>query len=62
MVEGKTTVSAPIGGPSSPFPQRVGRYELLLPLGTHLSLVLGHYFGMRDRLINRMLPGRTTRP
>jgi cytochrome b561 len=35
---------------------------LLLPLGTHLSLVLGHHFGMRDRLINRMLPGHTTRP
>jgi serine/threonine-protein kinase len=34
MVDGKTTVPAPIGGPSSPFPQRVGRYELLLPLGT----------------------------
>jgi len=34
---------------------------LLLPLGTHLGLVLGHHFGMRDRLIDRMLPGRTTR-
>jgi cytochrome b561 len=35
---------------------------LLLPLGTHLGLVLGHHFGLRDRLIHRMLPGRTTRP
>jgi cytochrome b561 len=34
---------------------------LLLPLGTHLGLVLGHQFGLRDRLIHRMLPGRTTR-
>ena len=34
---------------------------LLLPLGTHLGLVLGHHFGLRDRLIHRMLPGRTTR-
>jgi len=34
---------------------------LLLPLGTHLGLVLGHHFGMRDRLIQRMLPGRRTR-
>jgi cytochrome b561 len=34
---------------------------LLLPLGTHLGLVLGHHFGMRDRLIHRMLPGRRTR-
>jgi cytochrome b561 len=35
---------------------------LLLPLGTHLGLVLGHHFGLRDRLIRRMLPGRTTQP
>src|SRR5262249_15666242 len=28
---------------------------LLLPLGTHLGLVLGHQFGMKDRLIHRML-------
>jgi cytochrome b561 len=34
---------------------------LLLPLGTHLGLVLGHHFGLRDQLIYRMLPGRTTR-
>jgi cytochrome b561 len=34
---------------------------LLLPLGTHLGLVLGHHFGLRDRLIHRILPGRTTR-
>jgi cytochrome b561 len=34
---------------------------LLLPLGTHLGLVLGHHFGLRDRIIRRMLPGRTTR-
>jgi cytochrome b561 len=35
---------------------------LLLPLGTHLGLVLGHQFGMKDRLIDRMLPGHTPRP
>jgi cytochrome b561 len=29
---------------------------LLLPLGTHLGLVLGHHFGLKDRLIDRMLP------
>jgi len=34
---------------------------LLLPLGIHLGLVLGHHFGTKDRLIDRMLPGRTTR-
>jgi cytochrome b561 len=34
---------------------------LLMLLGTHLGLVLGHYFGMRDRLIHRMLPDRRTR-
>jgi hypothetical protein len=34
---------------------------LLLPLGMHLGLVLGHHFGMRNRLIDRMFPGRTTR-
>jgi len=31
---------------------------LLLPLGAHLFLVLGHHFGLHDRLIARMLPGR----
>jgi len=29
---------------------------LLLPLGTHLGLVLGHHFGQKDRLIDRILP------
>ena len=29
---------------------------LLLPLGAHLGLVLGHHFGLKDRLIDRMLP------
>ena len=33
---------------------------LLLPLGAHLGLVLGHHFGLRDRIINRMLPTKTT--
>lgn len=33
---------------------------LLLPLGTHLGLVLGHHFGLKDRLIDRMLPGRSS--
>ena len=32
---------------------------LLLPLGAHLSIVLGHHFGLRDRLIQRMLPRAT---
>src|SRR5262249_10323601 len=34
---------------------------LLLPLET-IGLVLGHHFGMRDRLIHRMLPPRTRQP
>jgi cytochrome b561 len=29
---------------------------LLLPLGTHLGLVLGHHFGLKDRLLDRMRP------
>jgi cytochrome b561 len=33
---------------------------LLLPLGTHLGLVLGHHFGLKDRLIDRMLPVRSS--
>jgi len=35
-----------------------GALLLLLPLGTHLGLVLGHHFGLKDRLIDRVLPGR----
>lgn len=31
---------------------------LLLPLGAHLGLVLAHHFGLRDRLLNRMLSTR----
>lgn len=31
---------------------------LLLPLGSHLGLVLGHHFALKDRLIDRMLPVR----
>ncbi len=30
---------------------------LLLPLGVHLGIVLGHHFGIADGLIGRMLPG-----
>jgi len=33
---------------------------LLLPLGIHLGLVLGHHFGQKDRLIDRILPGRSS--
>lgn len=33
-------------------------FLLLLPLGAHLGLVLAHHFGLKDRLINRMLPAR----
>jgi cytochrome b561 len=33
---------------------------LLLPLGAHLALVLGHHFGLKDRLIDRMLPVRSS--
>lgn len=33
---------------------------LLLPLGSHLGLVLGHHFGLKDRLIDRMLPVRSS--
>jgi cytochrome b561 len=35
-----------------------GALLLLLPLGTHLGLVLGHHFGLKDRLIDHILPGR----
>lgn len=31
---------------------------LLLPLGAHLAIVLGHHFGLRDRLLHRMLPAK----
>ena len=34
---------------------------LLLPLGAHLFLVLGHHFGLRDRLIARMLPAKRSK-
>jgi cytochrome b561 len=33
---------------------------LLLPLGAHLALVLGHHFGLKDQLIDRMLPVRSS--
>lgn len=33
-------------------------FALLLPLGLHVGLVLGHQFKLRDRLLDRMLPGR----
>lgn len=33
-----------------------GAILLLMSLGAHLSLVLGHHFGLKDRLIHRMLP------
>lgn len=32
---------------------------LLLPLGAHLAIVLGHHFILRDGLISRMLNART---
>jgi cytochrome b561 len=34
---------------------------LLLPLGAHLGIVLGHHFGLKNKLIHRMLPGRSIR-
>jgi cytochrome b561 len=37
-----------------------GALLLLLPLGTHIGLVFGHHFGLKDRLIDRMLPGRSS--
>ncbi len=33
-------------------------FLLLLPLGFHLGIVLGHHVYGRDRLLDRMLPGR----
>ncbi len=40
-----------------------GAFLLLLPLGLHLGLVLAHHFGLRDRMIARMLPtARGRRP
>jgi len=54
--------------PSSPVIASVAKWVhvatailLLLPLGTHLGLVLGHHFGQKDRLINRILPGRSSK-
>jgi cytochrome b561 len=35
-------------------------FLLLLPLGTHLGLAFGHQFGLKDRLIGRMLPGKSS--
>jgi cytochrome b561 len=35
-------------------------FLLIVPLGAHLGLVLGHHFGLRDRLIQRMLFNRTS--
>ena len=35
---------------------------LLLPLGAHLAIVLGHQFGLADRLLQRMLPGKAAAP
>ena len=35
---------------------------LLLPLGAHLAIVLGHHFGLRDRLLHRMLPSQGPPP
>src|SRR5262249_9790915 len=36
------------------------RFLLLLRLGRHFGLVFGHQFGLKDRLIVRMLPGRSS--
>jgi cytochrome b561 len=33
---------------------------LLLPLGAHFAIVLGHHFILRDGLIARMLKARTS--
>jgi|RhiMethySRZTD1v2_1073278.scaffolds.fasta_scaffold322689_2 cytochrome b561 len=55
--------------PSSPLLASVANWVhvasailLLLPLGTHLGLVVGHHFGLKDRLVNRMLPVRSSPP
>lgn len=37
-------------------------FGLLLPLGVHLGIVLGHHLHLGDRLISRMLPGSRPRP
>ncbi len=37
-----------------------GAMLLLLPLGAHLGIVLGHHFGLNDRLIMRMWPAKST--
>ena len=35
---------------------------LLLPVGAHVFLVLGHHFGLKDGLIRRMLPSGSGKP
>ena len=64
---GLFTVPNPIG--PSPVVASVARLVhvasallLLLPLGAHLAIVLGHQYGLKDRLLDRMLPGRAGAP
>lgn len=64
---GLFTVPNPIG--TSPVVASVARLVhvasallLLLPLGAHLAIVLGHQYGLKDRLLHRMLPGRAGAP
>ena len=37
----------------------VAAFALLLPLGLHLGIVLGHHLLAKDGLVRRMLPGRS---
>lgn len=48
----------PVLAATARFVHVAAAFLLLLPLGAHLGLVLGHHFGMKDKLLNRMLPQR----
>ncbi|HEY7551381.1 MAG TPA: cytochrome b/b6 domain-containing protein [Hyphomicrobiaceae bacterium] len=50
--------SSPVLASTANWVHVAGSMLLLLPLGTHLGLVLGHHFGLKDRLMHRMLPVR----
>jgi cytochrome b561 len=50
--------SSPLLAATAKWVHVAGAMLLLLPLGAHLAIVLGHHFGLRDRLLHRMLPSR----
>ncbi len=53
--------SWPIVASVSRFVHIAAAFALLLPIGLHLGIVLGHHFLAKDGLLRRMLPGRKVR-